>query len=182
MTRAELEDFIPLFNSEFGDPLISGTVAVLGQFPNLPPEIARFIEDELFPDGGPPKRLPTLERLAWESHLREMSGREDEDTVMREFEASKDKLRNLPAGWEERLIAVKSERTCGVTGWCVEVHDLVASKLLAGGDGDLRFVSLLAKAKMIAGETVVARIDALQVPEERRDLIRQRWLTLLQSG
>ena len=180
MTRAELEDFILMANFDIGDPLIWGTVAVLGQFPNPPPEIARFIEEELFPDGNPPLPLPTLERLALDAEIREMSGALDPEAEKRESDAAKESLVNLPAGWDERLIAVKSERTCGVTGWCVEVHDLAVSKLAAGGEKELRFVSLLARAKMIAGQTLMERIAALRLPEQERELVRQRWQTLSQ--
>src|SRR6266404_6126314 len=129
MSRAELEDFILFANFDIGDPLIAGTVAVLGQFPNPAPAIARFIEDELFPDGPPPIPLPTFERLIWDAERRERSGAVDDDTKKRESEAADDAIMNFPDGWYDRLIAVKSERTCGVTGWCVEVHDLATAKL-----------------------------------------------------
>jgi hypothetical protein len=167
---------------DIGDPIIFGTVAVLGQFPNPPPEIARFIEDELFPDGPPPIRLPTLERLAWDAEVRERSGAVDDDTDQREIEADKERIMNLPVGWDERLITVRGEGTCGATGWCLEVHDLAASKLVAGGENDLHFVSLLARENMIAVETLLERIDLLLLPEDRQASIRQRWQTLLHSG
>jgi len=38
----------------------------------------------------------------------------------------------LPEGWRDRLVKVERERTMGAIGWCLEVHDLAASKLAAG--------------------------------------------------
>jgi hypothetical protein len=40
----------------------------------------------------------------------------------------------------ERLIPISNENTRGVTGLCLEVHDLCASKLIAGREKDLEFV------------------------------------------
>ena len=37
----------------------------------------------------------------------------------------------LPAGWSERLVPICNENTGGATGWCLDVHDLAASKLVA---------------------------------------------------
>lgn len=45
----------------------------------------------------------------------------------------------LPAGWEKRLIEVCNENTGGATGWCLEVHDLLLSKCVAGRERDWEF-------------------------------------------
>jgi hypothetical protein len=57
----------------------------------------------------------------------------------------------LPAGWQERLIPLRNENTGGAIGWCLEVHDLAASKLVAGREKDLEFVRVLLREKMAAG-------------------------------
>jgi len=49
----------------------------------------------------------------------------------------------FPSGWEERAIRVRTERTGGATGVCMEDHDLAASKLAAGRPKDLIFVAQL---------------------------------------
>ena len=43
----------------------------------------------------------------------------------------------LPAGWANRLVPVSNENTAGAIGWCLDVHDLALSKLVAGRDRDL---------------------------------------------
>jgi hypothetical protein len=46
----------------------------------------------------------------------------------------------LPEGAYDRLIPVCNENTRSATGWCLEVHDLAISKLVAGREKDLQFV------------------------------------------
>ena len=46
----------------------------------------------------------------------------------------------MPRGWEQRLIRVQNENTGGATGWCLEVHDLLLSKCVAGRERDWEFV------------------------------------------
>ena len=46
----------------------------------------------------------------------------------------------LPSGWKERLVAVNNTNTRGATGLCLEVHDLLISKYVAGREKDLHFV------------------------------------------
>jgi hypothetical protein len=38
----------------------------------------------------------------------------------------------LLTGWEQRLGGIHNPKTRGATGLCLELHDLVASTLLAG--------------------------------------------------
>ncbi len=49
----------------------------------------------------------------------------------------------LPDGWKARLISLRNENTRGCTGWCLEPNDLALSKLIAGREKDLEFVSAL---------------------------------------
>lgn len=74
----------------------------------------------------------------------------------------------LPEGWRERLVPVRNENTRGCTGWCLEVHDLAASKLAAGREKDLEYVAALFRHRMVDDRTLLQRIEALPVAEERR--------------
>jgi transposase InsO family protein len=40
-------------------------------------------------------------------------------------------------------VPLANDNTGGATGWCLEVHDLAVSKLVAGQDKDLNFVRVL---------------------------------------
>jgi Nucleotidyltransferase of unknown function (DUF6036) len=87
----------------------------------------------------------------------------------------------VPPGWQERLVPIHNENTGGATGWCLEVHDLATSKLVAGRQKDLDFVRLLLREKMVASDTLANRVAALPLPPDRLDLARSR-LCRLQGG
>ena len=66
---------------------------------------------------------------------------------------------DFPAGWQDRLIPILNENTAGVTGWCLEPHDLCISKLIAGRQKDLEFFRAIVRAGVVEPETLRARLD-----------------------
>jgi len=72
-----------------------------------------------------------------------------------------------PAGWRERLIRVdvpprlRSSRR--PVAWCLEPHDLVLSKCVAGRERDWEFARDALAAGLVLTETLVARISDLPV-------------------
>lgn len=78
-------------------------------------------------------------------------------------------LAAFPDGWTERLIPFRTKRTGGVTGWCVELHDVVASKLSAGREKDLTYVRTLLGARLIKPVIVEDRISTLPLPALQRE-------------
>lgn len=58
-------------------------------------------------------------------------------------------LAAFPDGWTDRLTPFRTKRTGAVTGWCVDLHDVVASKLAAGREKDLSYVRALFEAKLL---------------------------------
>ena len=79
-------------------------------------------------------------------------------------------IASLPNGWEARL---KPLRVGRVTASCLEVHDLLASKIAAGRLKDLELTGALLKLKLARVETLRRRIGRLADPRERRR-VRQR--------
>ncbi len=78
----------------------------------------------------------------------------------------------LPAGWESRLVKIQNANTDLKIGYCLEPHDLAASKLAAGRDKDWPFVEFLLVHKTIDAATLQARLGTLPVaPEIRARLI-----------
>jgi hypothetical protein len=72
------------------------------------------------------------------------------------------------------LERIHNENTGGATGWCLEVHDLAASKLVAGREKDLDFVQVMLREKMLRPETLAERVASLPVPSDRLQLTRER--------
>jgi hypothetical protein len=70
----------------------------------------------------------------------------------------------LPSGWEERLVAFHSEEAGRSRAVCLDVHDLVISKLAAGREKDFEFASALLAARLIEPATLAARAALLPGP------------------
>ena len=67
-------------------------------------------------------------------------------------------LATLPAGWKKRLKPLKFGL---VTAWCLEIHDLVVSKLAAGRLKDLEFAAAMLELGFAERRTLVRRIVRL---------------------
>jgi hypothetical protein len=80
----------------------------------------------------------------------------------------------LPQGWEDRATRVFDEiSTRGKTGWCVEAHDLAASKLVAYRQKDRDFVRVLLTERMINTKILLERISSLGIDESMRERLVQ---------
>ena len=67
----------------------------------------------------------------------------------------------LPPGWRERLIPVESPNTAPGRGLCLEPHDCVVAKLVAGRRKDVVFADALIRAGLVSVATLTERVDAL---------------------
>jgi hypothetical protein len=77
----------------------------------------------------------------------------------------------LPPGWRDRLVALDNERTRPGRGLCLEPHDCVASKLVAGRSKDYEFAAALVKAGLVKLNVLARRVDSLVIDAARRDEI-----------
>jgi hypothetical protein len=84
-------------------------------------------------------------------------------------------LASLPAGWDRRL---KPLRAGTVTAFCLEVHDLVVSKLAAGRLKDLEFVGAMFRLGLARPRTVGVRLRRLAV-ERDQERLRSRFRAVL---
>jgi hypothetical protein len=81
----------------------------------------------------------------------------------------------LPQGWEDRLIKVQNQQTDLKIGYCLEPHDLAASKLAAGRDKDWDFVSIMLQHGLADKKTLQDRIGKLPISDERQARLN-RWI------
>ncbi len=149
--------------SEF---VIVGSQSVLGQFPDAPGELLVSMEADLFSlqrqdvsdlvDGTIGELSPFHQTFGYYAHG------VGEDTAV------------LPVGWQGRLVPVHNENTGGGTGLCLEVHDLAVSKLVAGREKDLEFVAALLQHRMVADETLFARLGVTALSKERHGFFEAR--------
>ena len=69
---------------------------------------------------------------------------------------------------------VRTAATRGVTGWCLEPHDLVVAKLVAGRDKDVAFAAEALRSRLVARRTLAAFANALPIAVELRELVVAR--------
>jgi hypothetical protein len=175
MNRAALEHILRAAAAITNEPeiIVVGSQALLGQFPTAPASLLSSVEADVFPRTDPGKSILIDGAIGELSTFHQTFGYYahgvDETTAA------------LPAAWKDRLVPIHNENTGGATGWCLEVHDLAASKLVAGRQKDLDFVRLLLSENLASAETLASRVEALALSPDRLDLVRAR-CRRLQSG
>jgi hypothetical protein len=168
MNRAELEHIIRAASGITGQTelVIVGSQAVLAQFPQAPAALLASMEADIYPRHRPDLSIQIDGAIGERSLFHETFGYYahgvDETTA------------TLPPGWQDRLVPIHNENTGGATGWCLEVHDLAASKLVAGRQKDLDFVQVMLCEKMLNPDTLSERAASLPVPSDRLKLTRER--------
>lgn len=70
----------------------------------------------------------------------------------------------LPTGWQERLIRFDRADAEPAVAWCLDSHDLVVSKLVAGRSKDLEFAEALLGSGLIDSTLLEQRARLLHEP------------------
>lgn len=74
----------------------------------------------------------------------------------------------LPIGWENRL---RPLRVGEVTAWCLDVNDLVVSKLNAGRLKDYEFVNAVLRSRLADFDVIVQRLETFSDLHQRAVLL-----------
>lgn len=154
--------------------VIIGSQAILGTYPDAPDELLVSMEAVVFPrdrpqdsiliDGGIRERSIFHETFGYYAHG------VDETTA------------TLPEGWRERLVPIRNENTRSATGWCLEVHDLAVSKLIASRDKDLTYIAALFRYRLATPELVHERLTQTALPASSRAQAELRLHRLVEHG
>jgi hypothetical protein len=169
MNRAALEHLIraaAAITNRY-EIVIVGSQSVLGAVPDAPHELLRSMEADMYPldapeladliDGAIGEASPFQDRFGYYAQ-----GVGPETAV-------------LPSGWKDRLVKIQNANTDLKIGYCLEPHDLAASKLAAGRDKDWPFVRTMLDHGLVDAHTLTARIGFLPIAEERRAFLA-RWV------
>lgn len=143
--------------------IVVGSQAVLGQFPDAPEELLVSVEADLYPKNHPER---------WElidGSLGELSPFHQAFGYYAQGVAPGTAV--LPNGWESRLVALSSPRTRGARGFCLEIHDLLASKYVANRDKDRRFARDAFHFGLAQPTIVHERVGLLDIAEEQKSRI-----------
>lgn len=146
------------------DFVVIGSQALLAAFPDLPPPLNNSMELDLYPlsnpalanliDGTIGELSPFDEAFGCYAH-----GVSPETAV-------------LPVHWKDRVIVVENENTGGSRGLCIGPIDLAISKLAAGREKDLVFVSNMLKELIVSKEDIINILLELDV--SKRDVVQER--------
>lgn len=148
-------------DSEF---IVFGSQSILGTV-SKPPKICLVSQEvDLYPRNHPQAMNLIIDKLGRRSAFSRKNGF-FVDCVTPDLAA-------FPDGWTERLKPFCTKRTGGVTGWCIELHDVAASKLVAGREKDLIYVRALLEAKLIKSVILENRIATLPInPTHRQETV-----------
>ena len=168
MKRSELEHLIRAAGSIANDPeiVVIGSQSILGQFPNAPPSLLVSAEADVFPLNHPELSDLIDASIGEGSPFHELYGYYAQGVDER--------TATLPHGWRERLVKISNPNTVGITGLCLDVHDLAISKYVAGREKDLEFTYELVMQGMVRRDILVDRERETDLPPELRKLVRAR--------
>ena len=169
MTREQLEHAIRAACevAEDSEIWIFGSQAILGEFPDAPEELRASIEVDVQPKNRPDK-IEAIDSVLGELSLFHQTH------GFYVHGLSVEEAATLPQGWEHRVTPVFDEiSTNGNTGWCLEAHDLAASKLVAYREKDRDFVRVLLTEGMIKAQILLERMCSLAIDEPLRESLVQ---------
>ena len=168
MTRDALEHLIraAAVVTDTDDLIVIGSQSILGQFPQAPDELLVSNEADMFPRDRP-------ERAALiDGSIGELSPFHEAFGYYAEGVGPQTAI--LPKGWRDRLIPVHNENTRGAPGWCLELHDLVISKLAAGRDKDRAYARAVARHGLADVPVLIARARGLPEADGLRARVEAR--------
>jgi uncharacterized nucleotidyltransferase DUF6036 len=152
VTRKQLEHLLRAA-AEIADDdeiVVIGSQAILGQFPDAPASMRVSVEADLFPLNHP-ERADLIDGSIGElSPFHETFGYYAQGVA--------EETARLPKGWKDRLIIIQNENTRGVKGLCLEVHDLLVSKAIAGREKDVVFLGDAARHGLVRAEILLERL------------------------
>jgi hypothetical protein len=168
MKRTELEHLIRAAADIADDDhiVVFGSQAILGQYPDAPEELRVSNEADVYPMNHP-ERADLIDGSIGE-------GSPFQATFGYYAQGVGETTAVLPAGWRQRLVAVRNENTRGATGWCLEAHDLVLSKYVAGRDKDRRFARAALAANLVTREMLLQRLADMPIDAAAQERIRRQ--------
>jgi hypothetical protein len=157
VTRSQLEHLIRAAADIADDDeiVVIGSQAILAQFPDAPASMRVSVEADVFPRNRP-ERAELID-----GSIGELSP--FHDTYGYYAQGVGEATAILPEGWQDRLIVLQSENTRGAKGLCLEVHDLLIAKAIAGREKDLDFLNDAARHGLADHATLIERLDRVSV-------------------
>jgi len=175
MRRSELEHIIRASGEVTNDDeiVVIGSQSILGQFPNAPMRLLISMEADVYPNHDPHLADKVDGAMGEGSSFHELHGYYAQGVGP--------KTAILPGGWKDRLVVVRNENTNGITGLCLEVHDLAISKFVAGRYKDLEFTQELIRHEMIQKTVMLKRLTTVDLQDAERSGIKSKIMAMFSN-
>ncbi|HST56692.1 MAG TPA: DUF6036 family nucleotidyltransferase [Solirubrobacteraceae bacterium] len=167
MRRDELEHIIRAAAIVAGhsDLVVVGSQAILGQYPDAPAVLLFSQEADLYPRDHPEKAVEIDGALGDGSQFHATFGYYAHGVGPETAKA--------PLGWQTRLVPVRVSAAIGkgedATGWCLEAHDLVLAKCVAGRQRDWEFAEEALRHGIVESAELLRRVPDLPLPAQARE-------------
>jgi hypothetical protein len=147
--------------------VVVGSQAVLAQYRNPPAAMVASMELDLYPKFRPD--------LADEIDVLIGAGSQFQGTYGYHADGVAPETSKLPRNWETRAITVPASADTGnATAICPEIHDLAASKLVAGREKDLDWITAAMDAGLVHADVLKERLAETAVDDKIRELAERR--------
>jgi hypothetical protein len=144
--------------------VVIGSQAILGTYGQPPDSMLRSLEADIYPLRDPDSADAIDGALGDGSQFHLAYGYYAHGVGPETVKA--------PKGWQERLVRreiprrVASKRS--PVAWCLEVHDLVLSKCVAGRERDWEYAAEALKAGLVDPDVLLSRVPDLSVAADLR--------------
>lgn len=162
MKRSQLEHLIRAAGAIAGEDgiVVIGSQAILGSIPAPPAELVKSIEADLFPLQHPEKSELIDGAIGEGSQFHDTFGYYAQGVGL--------ETAVLPASWRTRLREVSGPETRGVTGFCLDPHDLALSKYAAARPKDREFNRVMIQHGYINRKTLSALLGEMPLDAGHR--------------
>lgn len=144
--------------------VVIGSQAILGSVENPPEDLIESMEADVYPLNDPDKAEEIDAVLGDGSPFHGSFGFYAHGVGPETVKG--------PAGWQSRLIAVRVpsrvHQEKQPVAYCLELHDLVLAKCVAGRQRDWTYAREMLKHGLVDADELFARIDEIPVPEATR--------------
>jgi hypothetical protein len=162
---------------EDGDILVIGSQSILGSYDedDLPDRAVASVEaDVAFFDDPDASKADLVDGVIGEmSPFYELHGVYGQGVEV--------KTATLPPGWRARVIRFERDDTGDAHAFCLDPHDLVISKLIAGREKDLEFTQALLDAGLVEQQILDQRVSEMRVQRALDALAQQRLETTVEG-
>lgn len=177
MNRKELEHLIAAAANVIDEDefVVIGSQAILAARAQPPEELLRSMEADIYPVRSPAKAEDIDAALGDGSQFHRTFGYYAHGVGPETAKA--------PQGWEQRLVRVPVPPRVGSArepvAWCLESHDLVLAKCVAGRERDWDFAGEALRAGLVDATDLFDRVGLLPIAGAHREHVRDMLETIV---